>query len=356
MEKLLRDFRTTPLALLVDEGETPRAALIAPAEGIAVETVNRILSLTGGHIFVALSPERAQSFFLDPMPSGGITPNLNLPLYTSVEAREGVTTGISASDRAKTIRILGEREPRAQSLVRPGHIFPIATKEGGVLVRPTLFEAGLDLVTLAGFSDAAVVVDLLNSKSEFPAIEEIHDFAKKEKISIGSLADLVRYRLVTEPLIEKIAEAKLPTKEAGELKAIVFKSKLHIQEHVALVKGTITQVDSVLTRVQSEFTFADIMDSPEIPTRSLLSKSLTKIGEHGSGVLVYLRRGDLAQQIEGWSEEYNRRPASKMREYGVGVQILKNLGVKRIKLLSNAPTLPSGLEKFGLEVTESVPL
>lgn len=356
MEKLLREFRTSPLALLIDEGESPRAALIAPAQEINIETVNRILTLTGGHIFVALSPERAQSFMLDPMPSGGIAENLTLPLYTSVEAREGVTTGISASDRTKTIRILGEREPRAQALVRPGHIFPVATKDGGVLVRPSLFEGGLDLVVSAGFSDAAVVVDLLKTNGEFPTLDEIYAFAQKEKIPFGNLADLVRHRLVTEPLIEKIAESKLPTKEAGDLRAVVFKSKLHIQEHVALVKGDIALEDAVLTRVQSEFTFADIMDSAEIPTRSLLSKSLSKIGQHGSGVLVYLRRGDLAEQIEGWTEEYNRRPASRMREFGVGVQILKNLGVKRIRLLSNSPTLPSGLEKFGLEVKESVPL
>lgn len=358
-------FKKRCLAILLDDSsDSCRSILFAPAENIKKEDVNLAITISANNLFVALSPERTSAFLLSPMsrPSTTVGRQLiektssaarDLNMCISVEAREGVTTGISASDRTNTIRVLGEKIPNPRKLVKPGHIFPVEVREGGVLVNHALPEGSLDIVKLAGFSDAALFSDLLNSNGEFASKEDIETISAKNKIPVFTLAEITQHRLENEVLVTRMAEAKLPTKEAGELKAIIYKSKIHEGEHLALVKGNIDPSKPTLTRIQLESTFADVFGGNNPPTRESLVKSLRELGKRDSGVFIYLRRpvcGALRDQVTNW-ENFNKVHSSTMvREYGIGSQILLDLGVNKVELLTNSPRDYSGVKSFGIEI------
>ena len=358
-------FKKKRLAILKDEhADGSRAALLAPAFEITSENVNLAIKLTGNNLFVALSPERTSSFLLSPMSRPSTIVGLRRAAYDtniciSVEAREGVSTGISASDRAATIRVLGEEQPNPRKLVKPGHIFPIEVREGGVLVNHALPEGALDIVKHAGFTDAALFSDLLNSAGEFCNNEETSKIALENNLPVFGLGEITQHRLSSEVLISKMAEAKLPTKSAGELRAVIYKSKIHEGEHLALVKGTPDPASPTLTRIQLEHTFADVFGGNNPPTRSQILKSLEKLGKSRNGVLVYLRRplrGMLKSQVTDWKNYQQHLPASMIREYGIGSQILRDLGVKKIELLTNSPRDYSGVKSFGIEIVSQIQL
>jgi 3,4-dihydroxy 2-butanone 4-phosphate synthase/GTP cyclohydrolase II len=327
--------------------------------------MNRLLSLTGGLPFVALSPERAAAFLLPSMARPSTSPGKKLvaeafPLQcVSVEAREGISTGISAADRALTVAILGAPTPQPRKLVKPGHIFPVETREGGVLVKMSIPEAALDLVTLSGFSDAALYMDLLGSDGAYMSEAATRELSATHKLPVITLTALVEYRLEQEPLISKIAEANLPTQEAGDVRAIIYRSKIHDVEHVALVKGDVSTGAPVLVRVQSENTIADVFGGGSPPSREHLKNSLRLIGARGAGVLLYLRRSSLLMEQSAKSQAHGNTslalPASlggamMMREYGVGAQILRNLGVNKIELLTGTTRSMAGLSSFGIDI------
>jgi 3,4-dihydroxy 2-butanone 4-phosphate synthase/GTP cyclohydrolase II len=375
--------RMRRLAILSDDSSAqPRSTLIAPAQEITSTIVNEMLSLTGGITFVALSPQRVRAFLLDPMsrprmnsPSVGISEIEQIlrdqalseqslsPLngLESVEAREGVSTGISASDRALTISILGEPSPVPRKLVRPGHIFPLEVKEGGVLVKNALPEGAVDLVTLSGFTDAAVCIDMLGSSGEFMSLEEVKSLSSSRDIPHFLLSDLTRLRLEHEHLVTRVAEAKLPTRCAGEMKSVLYRSSLHDEEHLALVKGEINPEVPVLVRVQPEFTFGDVFGASEGSTRHDIERCLHAIGERGSGVFLYLRRPFGTQLGEQRSTspftpavDSKRRPMWMMREYGLGAQILRDLGVRKAEVLTGSTRNLVGLNSFGIEIVAQV--
>jgi 3,4-dihydroxy 2-butanone 4-phosphate synthase/GTP cyclohydrolase II len=363
----LEKFAQKRLAILRDDGSTDmRAALVAPAEGISEREVNTLLLSTGGHLYVALSPTRVNDFALGGMAdprdihlSGLSSPPGSFSGLTSVEAREGISTGISAADRATTIAILGEKTPASRKLVKPGHIFPVLAREGGVLVKNTIVEGALDVARLSGFTEAAVYIDLLDKSGELLEADDQEALASSLDIPIIPLSALVRYRLETEQLVYKVAEAKLPTLLAGELKSFIYKSRVHGGEHLALVKGDINPETPVLTRVQAESTFADVFGGANPPSRRVLHSALKQIGESESGVLIYLRRpegGHLQEQVRNWTESHLKKPASMMREYGLGAQILRDLGVKKIELLTGSKKNLVGLQPFGLQIISQRPL
>lgn len=355
----LTNFAATRLCVLQDDIGDNRSVLVAPAQDIRTEEVNRIITVTGGLTFVAITPERAGALMLTPMP-GSVSenswkcPHGILNQYTSVEAREGVTTGISAADRATTIRTLGSKHPHPRSLVKPGHIFPVATKEGGTLVRATIPEAALDITMLAGFSDAALFIDFLDHAGDFISAETAANWADLNKIPLITVSELIRHRLIIEPLIERISEARLPTAKAGTVKAIAYRSKIHDVEHIALVKGEIVPNKPTLVRVQVEHTIADVFGGNQPNTRDQISHSLQAIEQQGSGVFLYLRRSSLAD-LPLFSDA-NPAPslppqtALNMREYGVGAQILRDLGISQIELLSSTQRNLEGLDSFGISV------
>jgi len=357
--RFLSEFKTKQIGVLIDDLSVSRAALIAPIEDISAERVNRILSLSGGLTLVALSPERASAFMLSsmarPATSMDALSRTGAPAhYVSVEAREGISTGISAADRAKTLAILGARIPQPRALVKPGHIFPVATREGGVLVKTEIPEGALDIARLAGSTDAALYVDLLSREGELLDAATARQVATTEGLPVTTLSELISYRLAHESLVRRVAESTIPTTLAGEVRAIVYRSSISDVEHIALVKGDLGPEDSVLVRVQAEHTVADVFGGNSPPSRTHLQNSLAAIGQRGSGVLLYLRRPFLdpkGSSTQHLKEDFTPpKNAAMMREYGVGAQILRDLGVSKVEVLSSTQRALEGLQSFGISV------
>lgn len=360
VEAFLAAYKQRRAAVLWDDASAPgRAVLIAPAQDIEAVEVNELVAMTGGLPFVAISPARAAAFMLSkmsrplvhpaPQPLPGAEEQLNI--CVSVEAREGVTTGISASDRATTVRILGEEQPNPRKLVKPGHIFPVEVRTGGVLVKNALPEGACDISRIAGFTEAALFLDLLDGQGEYLSSAGQTKLCAEKSLPRLALSELTRYRLSTESLVYRVAEAKLPTQLAGELRSLIYKSSIHEGEHLALIKGEIDPARPVLTRVQTEFTFSDVFGGKAPTSRSVLHRALKTIGDNGSGVLVYLRRpsfGELGQQIT--SQQRAFKPSSIMREYGLGAQILRDLGIRKVDLLTGSKKNLVGIHPFGIEI------
>ena len=358
LSQFLTAFKRTKLSVVVDDLSSSRAALVAPAQDITAEHVNRILAISGGLTFVALSPERAAAFLLSTMTRPSSFTPQTLPVshmaqYVSVEAREGITTGISAADRAKTLQILGSEIAQPRALVKPGHIFPVETRSGGVLVKTAIPEGALDVVRMSEATDAALFVDLLDENGELMTERQAEDCACKEHLPIVTLSELIRYRLQQESLVQRVAEAALPTTLAGEIRAVVYRSHIGDVEHVALVKGDVKGDTPVLVRVQAEHTVPDVFGGSSPATRSHLQNSLREIGERERGILLYLRRpftdtkGSAVQHLKDPPSSHSVR---RMREYGVGAQILRDLGVTHVELLTSSTNLLEGLPSFGITV------
>lgn len=359
LDQFLQKFKESKVGIVVDDStDSPRAVLVSPAEVSSPEIVNKLLHITGGHCFVAVGPGRAASLMLTPMTrhKSKDIGKPTLPLSISVEAREGVSTGISAFDRSTTIKLIGAKRVESFKLVRPGHIFPVLTEEGGLMVKHALPEGALDIVILSGYTDAAVFLDILNKQGEFPTYEEVQTLAKHHSLPITSLADITSHRLKNETIVECVASAKLPTTLGGGLQAKLYKSKHLLGEHIALVKGEIDPKVPTLTRVQPEFTFADVFGGSNPPTRQVLHESLKLMNEVECGVVVYLRRtqkGELKEQVLNWKSRYSDRSSQMMRQYGIGAQILRDLGVKKVELITNSKKSLVGISTFGIEIVST---
>jgi 3,4-dihydroxy 2-butanone 4-phosphate synthase/GTP cyclohydrolase II len=289
---------------------------------------------------------------------------------TSIEAREGVTTGISAADRAKTILTAVDPNTKPHDLARPGHVFPLRAKNGGVLVRVGQTEASVDIARIAGLTPAAVICEIMNDDGTMARMPELEVFAEKHGLKIISVADLVRYRSQKEILVRQVLETELPTDD-GTIRAVVYENVLNGETHVAFVKGDVSSAtDAVPVRVQTEnITFA--MFGARIgEAANAVASSLQKINEAGYGVILYLRQRDnnldLVNQLKtyalmqenGSDFQTARRETGygKVHDYGIGAQILKDLGLTKIKLLSNHPPRVAALDAFELEIVETVSL
>ena len=346
LDQRIKHLKDRSLAVLIEDEGVGRAALVAPAANITPELVNSIIRLSGGLFFVALSRERSEALFLDPMPRPRYSPlDRGLPHVLaqsiSVEARSGVTTGISAADRAVTIAALAASTPNPRAIVKPGHIFPVTTRDGGLLVRNGLPEGALDLVKLTYGADAAVFVDLLAANGELANTEAALELAEAQKLPCFSLSELTRYRLQNEQLVSLVAQARLPTLYAGEMRSLMFHAPILGSEHLALTKGEWSSDETVLVRVQAESTLQDVFGHAGKSSRLLLHAALRAIGQRGKGVLVYLRQS--SQVASG---------QARMRGYGLGAQIVRALGVKKIDLLTNSAQPLAGITTFGLEVVK----
>ncbi|MCB0339461.1 MAG: 3,4-dihydroxy-2-butanone-4-phosphate synthase [Bdellovibrionales bacterium] len=361
----LKAYSSRGIAILEDDvGSLERSVLVSPAQTITPERVNELLTLSGGIVSVAIGPTRAHEFALRPMeaPRGAFRSRdfvSQLGTCTSVEAREDVGSGISTKDRSTTISILGEPKPNHRKLVSPGHIFPVQVREGGVLVRAALAEAALDITRSAGFTDAAAYLDYLGPNGEFLSSNDAKKSAKAYNIPIVRLSDVILYRLETETLVTRVADTVIPSRYGGELRSVVYKSNLYDGEHLALIKGEISPNEAVLTRVQQEFTFSDVFGGSAPPSRAVIQSCLKAIGESQSGVFVYLRRpesGHLSRQVDSSLAPQGPRPAAMMREYGLGAQILRDLGVRKINLLAGRQLKMVGLPTFGIEIVSLTPL
>ncbi len=364
MKNQLNAFKKRKIAILrLDSSADKRAVIVAPSADMTPELMNTLIELGKGNVLVALESKRAEAFHIPQMshrsPDELLTTSPLSRSCVSVEAREGVTTGISASDRAKTVSLLGCETPYPRMLVQPGHVFPVCIREGGTLVRHALPEGAYDLVRLSCGENTACFIDLLGSDGEFLDAQAQNELASSHSLPLFTMSDIVRYRLEHEKLVTRVAEAKLPTQLAGELVSYVYKSPLSGGEHVALVKGEITPEKPTLVRVQPESTFADVFGGKNPPSRTALHNSLKEIGRNESGVLVYLRRPEIGQvqkQVTNWQESATTKPATMMQEYGLGAQILRDLGVKKIELLTRSTKDLIGLKPFGIEIVTQRPI
>lgn len=387
----LQQLQQDKIVLLVDDASSQTTAfLIAPAEHFTAEQVAFLVNTGRGLVCAALTVTRAQELGLPPMSR---RPSERAFSFTaSVESRHGVTTGISCADRAETLRTLATTTDPKRDLVMPGHIFPVIARTGGVLVRNSAPEAAVDLMQLAELTPVAVFCQCLNELGELPSRTEIEAIEKDAGLAVVYISEVIHERLARESIIERIAEAQLPTAEGGDFRAVAFRSFIDDSEHLALVKGEIATQKTdggsafpkverpVLVRVQAENLVGDLLGSAESATRQQIGGALRAIAAAGEGVFVYVRhprQGLLAQQLDKIAAERpefarkNAAPAHLqsssiqenlpglqrapvLREYGVGAQILASLGIQKIRLLTNSDRDIGGLDAFGLTIIERV--
>ena len=352
-----------------DEDRENEGDLIAAAEKITPETMGFMVRHTSGVICMPMLGERLDELQLPLMVSNN-TESQRTAFTVSVDARHGTTTGISAADRATTVRALIHPETRADDIVRPGHIFPLRYREGGVLKRAGHTEAAVDLARLAGLQPAGVLAEVVNDDGTMARMPQLQAFAEEHGLQLITIADLIRYRRHREKLVRRVSEARIPTRY-GDFTAYVFESLLDGVEHMAFVRGEVSGQSNVLVRVHSECLTGDVFGSIRCDCGVQLDRALAQIAEAEQGVVVYLRghegRGiGLGHKLRAYTLQDQGRdtveaneelgfPADS-REYGIGSQILVDLGITTMRLMTNNPAKYGGLEGFGLEIVERVPL
>ena len=370
IEEAAQDIKDGKMIIIVDDEDRENEGdLVCAAEKVTPEIVNFMITHARGLICLPLTEERCDELNLPPQTQEN-TSSMGTAFTISIEAREGVTTGISAADRAKTILTAVDPNSKPSDLARPGHIFPLRAKKGGVLVRVGQTEASVDIARIAGLFPAGVICEIMNDDGTMARMPELERFAAKHDLKIISVADLVRYRIHKETLVRCVVEADLPT-DYGTFRAFVYENIMNGETHVALTMGELAQAtEPVLVRVQTEnITFA-MFGSKLGEAAQAIKTSLSMISQAGQGVILYLRQRehnlDLIHQLQTYAamQEKNldfqaaRRETGygKFRDYGIGAQILNDLGVKKIRLLSNHPPRVSAIEAFDLEIVETVPL
>ena len=369
IEDAARDIKNGKMIIIVDDEDRENEGdLVCAAEKVTPEIINFMAVHGRGLICLPLTEDRCDYLQLPPQTQEN-TSSMGTAFTISIEAREGVTTGISAADRAKTVLTAVDKNAKPTDLARPGHIFPLRAKRGGVLVRVGQTEASVDMARIAGLDPSAVICEIMNDDGTMARMPELEKFAEKHDLKIISVADLVRYRIEKETLVRKIVETDMPT-EYGTFRAAIYENIMNGETHVALTMGEITENQPVLVRVQTEnITFA-MFGSRFGEAAEAIKSTLKKISEAGSGVILYLRQRehnlDLIHQLQTYAlmQEKNIDFSAARKEtgyggnrdYGIGAQILKDLGVSKIKLLTNHPPKITAIEAFDLEILETVSL
>ena len=351
-----------------DEDRENEGDLCLAAEHVTPAAINFMAREGRGLVCVSLTEERCDELDLHPMVEQN-TSNYGTAFTVSVEARGKTTTGISAADRAATVRTLVDPKTKPHDLLRPGHTFPLRAKKGGVLKRAGQTEASVDLARIAGLAPAAVICEIMNEDGTMARVPDLLLVSEKHGIPIVSVADIIRHRMRTERLVHRIAAPALPTPH-GEFRAVAFRSELTNEEHVALVMGTWAEEEPVLVRVHSACLTGDVFGSGRCDCGAQLQRAMAQIAQEGKGVLLYLlqegrgiglfnklRAYELQEQgldtVEA-NEQLGFKP--DQRDYGIGAQILSDLGVRSMRLLTNNPRKFVGLEGYGLSVSQTVPI
>jgi 3,4-dihydroxy 2-butanone 4-phosphate synthase/GTP cyclohydrolase II len=369
IEEVIAAMRKGRMVIMTDDAQRENEGdLVLAARSVTPALINFMAREGRGLICAPVSQARAEKLGLSRMVPRN-EERFGTDFTVSVDAAKGISTGISAHDRAATLRVLGKASPKAEDLVQPGHIFPVRAKEGGVLVRAGHTEAAVDLAKLAGLGDAAVICEILNPNGSMARWADLIEFKKKHGLKLGTIQDLIEYRRRKERLVVREQVVKLPT-DYGMFDLYLYRAVTDGSHHLALVKGKPKAKDAVLVRVHSECLTGDVFASRRCDCGNQLHDALRRIAQEGKGVLVYMRqegRGiGLPAKIQAYrlqekgldTVEANRKLgfSADLREYGIGAQILTDLGVRRMRLLTNNPKKVVGLAGYGLELVDQVPI
>ncbi|MGH2633254.1 MAG: bifunctional 3,4-dihydroxy-2-butanone-4-phosphate synthase/GTP cyclohydrolase II [Tepidiformaceae bacterium] len=364
----IEEYRRGKFVIITDDEDRENEGdLVMAAQFVTPDAINFMAKYGRGLICIPLTEQRVADLRL-PMMSEQNTSGFGTPFTVSVEARTGVTTGISAGDRARTVQVLIDPTSGAEDLAKPGHMFPLRARDGGVLVRAGQTEASIDLCKMSGLYPGAVLCEIMKADGEMARMPDLKRFARRHGLKIVTINEMIKYRLRHEKLVQRVVETKLPTPN-GDMTIVAYRAEGYPDEHVAIVRGTIDPEHPVLVRVHDQCVTGDVFDSLRCDCGEQKDRALKMIAEEG-GVFLYMRQEGRGIGLHNKLRAYELQdqgmdtvdanlalgfPADR-RDYGIGMQILRDIGVRKMRLITNNPAKRAGLEAYGLEVVERVPI